>query len=117
MPPADFQSLVGSLATQAMIYMGGFPDPQTGRAIVSLEHAKFHIDLLGVLEEKTKGNVTPQEAQDLSQVLNQLRLRFVEITKAVAQVAAERRAGKGPGGAPGGMGGMTGPEMAGGDMY
>jgi hypothetical protein len=100
MPPADFQSLMGTMITQALMYLGGFPDPQTGRAIVSLEHAKFHIDLLAVLQEKTKNNLTPQEGQDLTQALSQLRLRFVEITKAVAQMAAERQA-QGKGGAPG----------------
>jgi hypothetical protein len=104
LPPADFQSLLGTMITQALMYLGGFPDPQTGRAIVSLEHAKFHIDLISVLQEKTKGNLTTQEAQDLSQAVSQLRLRFVEIGKAVAQMAAERAAGKGGnpmGGAPG----------------
>lgn len=103
MPPADFQSLVGTLVTQALLYLGGFPDPQTGRAIVSLEHARFHIDLLAVLEEKTKGNLGAEEASDLSQALNELRLRFVEITKAVAQMQAKAAANQG------GLGGMGGP--------
>lgn len=105
MPPADFQSLMGTMITQALMYLGGFPDPQTGRAVVSLEHAKFHIDLLAVLQEKTKGNLTPQETQDLTQAVSQLRLRFVEITKAIAQMAAQRQ-GPGGGGDPSGMGGM-----------
>ena len=102
LPPADFGTLLGSMITQALMYMGAFPDPETGQAIVSLEHAKFHIDLLGVLDTKTKGNLTESEAKDLSQSLNQLRLQFVEVTKAVAQYAEKRQAGKGPGG----MGGM-----------
>lgn len=96
LPQADFQALLGTMITQALMYMGGFPDPQTGQAVVSLEYARFHIDMIAVLEEKTKGNLTPQEAQDLNQALNQLRLRFVEITKVVAQMA-ERRAAKGMG--------------------
>ena len=103
LPPADFQSLLGTMITQALMYLGGFPDPQTGRAIVSLEHAKFHIDLLAVLQEKTKGNLTTQEAQDLNQAVSQLRLRFVEIGKAVAQMASERQ-GQGKGGIPGAPG-------------
>lgn len=107
MPPADFQSLVGTLVTQALLYLGGFPDPQTGRAIVSLEHARFHIDLLAVLEEKTKGNLGAEEASDLSQALNELRLRFVEITKAVAQMQAKAAANQG------GMGGAMGGGMPG----
>jgi hypothetical protein len=106
MPPPDFQALVGTMVTQCLLYMGGFPDPQTGRAIVSLEHARFHIDLLATLEEKTKGNLTEDEATDLKMALNELRMRFVEIVKAVAQASKEGRLGR-PGG--GGAAGVTGP--------
>lgn len=106
MPPADFASLVGTIVTQALLYLGGFPDPQTGRAIVSLEHAKFHIDLLAVLQAKTKGNLSTDEDTDLSQALNELRLRFVDISKAVAQMQA-KAAMEAQAGAPG-MGGMGG---------
>ncbi len=112
LPPADFRSLLEVLITQALMYMGAFPDPETGRAMVSLEHAKFHIDLLAVLEDKTKGNLTAEEAADLAQVLSQLRLQFVEISKAVAQAVAKgAMKGGGMGGSLGGAGGLppTGP--------
>ena len=124
MPPADFQALVGTMVTQALMYMGAFPDPETGRAIVSLEHARFHIDLLGVLEEKTRNNLTPDEASDMSQALNELRHRFVEIVQAIAQMKKEGKLKPGGpggvGGAPGlggmggvpGMGGLSGPGLA-----
>jgi hypothetical protein len=104
MPPADFPSLVGTIVTQALLYLGGFPDPQTGRAIVSLEHAKFHIDLLAVLQEKTKGNLSKEEDTDLSQALNELRLRFVDISKAIAQMQA-KAALEGQAGGPAAAGG------------
>lgn len=108
LPPADFQTLLGSMITQALMYMGAFPDPETGRAMVSLEHAKFHIDLLGVLEEKTRGNLTEEEASDLTRALTELRMRFVEISKAVA-AAIERGAVRGAAGpAGGGAGGPVG---------
>jgi hypothetical protein len=113
MPPADFQTLVGTMVTQALMYMGAFPDPETGRAIVSLEHARFHIDLLAVLEAKTKSNLTPEEAGDLAQALNELRVRFVEIVQAVAQMKKEGKlkpAGPG-GGGPMSMGGLSGPGL------
>lgn len=99
LPPADFQALIGTLITQALMYLGAFPDPQTGKAIVSLDHGRFHIDLLAVLEEKTRGNLTPDEAQDLKQALHELRMRFVEISKAVAAMAQKGRAA--PQGQPG----------------
>ena len=110
MPPADFQALVGTMVTQALMYMGAFPDPETGRAVVSLEHARFHIDLLGVLNEKTKNNLTPEEAGDLSQALQELRLRFVEIVQAVAQMKKEGKLKPGMNtmGSMGGMGGTGG---------
>lgn len=106
LPPASFDTLLGSMITQALMYMGAFPDPETGQAVVSLEHAKFHIDLLGVLEAKTKGNLTEAEAKDLTQSLSQLRLQFVEVTKAVAQYAEKRQAARGTGPGMGPMPGM-----------
>jgi hypothetical protein len=85
MPPADFRALVGSLATQALLYMGAFPDPETGRAVVSLDYARHAIDMLGVLDEKTKGNLNAEEQQDLTEVLKELRERFVHLTGYVAE--------------------------------
>ncbi|MBL8990597.1 MAG: DUF1844 domain-containing protein [Phycisphaerae bacterium] len=93
MPDADFNALVGTLVTQALLYLGGFPDPQTGRAIVSLDYARFHIDLLGVLETKCKGNLSPEEAADLNQALYELRMRYVEIGKYVENAARKGAAG------------------------
>lgn len=111
LPPADFETLMRTLITQALIYMGGFPDPETGRAMVSLEHAKFHIDLIGVLEEKTKGNLSEEEAADMAQALNELRMRFVEISKAVAAAVQRGAMQGGPGGVmgAGGAGPRVGP--------
>lgn len=120
LPPADFQSLAGMLMSQALIYLGGVADRQTGRAIFDPEMSKFYIDLLGVLEAKTKGNLTPDEAKDLTQGLSELRMRFVELMKMVARQAAEGRAAGGPG-ALGGSGmsgpGMSGPGMTGGGGF
>lgn len=100
LPKADFQTLVGTLVSQALMYMGAFPDPETGKAVVSIEYARFHIDLIAVLEEKTKNNITAEEAHELQQVVAELRMRYVELQQAVAQMMAEQMAKKG------GAGGM-----------
>ena len=108
-----FTDLVRMFATQALMYMGAFPDPQTGKAMVSLDVAKMNIDLLGVLEEKTKGNLTEEEQSLLDESVVALRSQFVEITKLINQAQAEGRIGPdgtlrdpaGGGGAPGTPGG------------
>lgn len=116
LPPADFLEMVRMLTTQALMYMGAFPDPETGRAVLHPEMAKFQIDMLGVLEAKTKGNLTPEEKEELEGVLRELRLQFVQVMKAVEKMMAERAAkGQmgGPGGAAGGPGAGPGFKLTG----
>jgi len=96
---ASFEELVRLLATQALMYLGAFPD-QSGRAIVALDYAQLHIDLLGVLEAKSKGNLTEQESTMLTRVLHELRMQFVEITRALEKAAAEGRLQPRSGAAP-----------------
>jgi Domain of unknown function (DUF1844) len=86
-----FDDLVALLASQALAYMGYVPDPRTGQAMVSLEYAKLHIDMLGILEEKTKGNLSEAEQASLTRTSSELRMAFVELSKAVAQAVAEGR--------------------------
>ena len=83
-----FKELISLLATQALMYLGAIPD-QSGRAMVSLDVAKLNIDLLGVVQDKTKGNLSDEEQQMLDGTLNELRLQFVEVTKAVAKAAQD----------------------------
>ncbi len=97
---ASFDDLLRLMATQALMYMGAFPDPQTGQAMVALDLAKLHIDMLGVLEEKTKGNLSDDESKALTGILNELRLQFVEVTKAVARASEEGRLSPGAPGEP-----------------
>ncbi|HHN77668.1 MAG TPA: DUF1844 domain-containing protein [Phycisphaerales bacterium] len=88
-----FIDLIRLLATQALMYMGAFPDPQTGKAMVALDIAKMNIDLLGVVEEKTKGNLTDDEQKMLEGTLHELRLQYVEIARAIQKAADEGRIG------------------------
>jgi len=83
-----FKELISLFATQALMYLGAIPD-QSGRAMVSLEVAKLNIDLLGVVQDKSKGNLSAQEQEMLDGTLNELRQQFVEVTKAVAKAAQD----------------------------
>lgn len=88
LPDASFKTLVGMLASQAIMGLGAMGDQQTGRVIIDLDGAQFSIDLLGVLDEKTSGNLSDEEADELKQVLAELRARFVQIKDLVAKQAA-----------------------------
>lgn len=90
LPPPDFRTLVGSLVTQALLYMGAIPDPETGRGIVAPEYAKHYIDLLSMLEQKTKGNLTPEESAEITEVLHELRMRFVKVAELVTRMEEKR---------------------------
>jgi hypothetical protein len=81
LPPASVGVLISSLATQALMSLGDYPNPVTKKAETKLDEAKFHIDMLGVLEEKTKGHLSPDEARMLEGILFDLRMRFVEKSK------------------------------------
>ncbi|MFN0134195.1 MAG: DUF1844 domain-containing protein [Phycisphaerales bacterium] len=89
LPAADFDELVRMFASQVLLYLGAFPDPESGRRLVSLEAAKFNIDMLALVETKTKGNLTPDETQTLTKVLYELRMQFVEVSKAVQKAIDE----------------------------
>ena len=77
LPPASLASLVQSLATQAAIFMADQRDPETGQSLRNLDLAKHNIDLLRVLEEKTKGNLTEEEKHLLETVLYELLMAYV----------------------------------------
>jgi hypothetical protein len=84
LPPADFATLVLSLGSSAMAYLGESAGPQgkeDKKPDRNLPMAKHAIDLLSVLEEKTKGNLTSEEDQILESLLFDLRLRYVEAVK------------------------------------
>ncbi len=91
LPKADFRGLVSVLASQAIMGLGALGDSKTGRIVVDLPGARFGIDLLSVLEEKTKSNLTEEEARELAQVLAELRARFVQIAEMIAQQSAAQQ--------------------------
>jgi len=79
MPVASLEMLVTTLATEAMVALGQFPNPATQEISVSPEHASYAIDMLAMLEEKTKGNLTPAEETMVTDLLHQLRMMFVAV--------------------------------------
>ena len=78
-PDIDFNTLVLSLSTSALMHLGKISDSEN--RTVNLAHAKQTIDCIALLEEKTQGNLTGEEERLLSEVLYDLRLRFVAATK------------------------------------
>ena len=86
----NFVSFVLSLAHTAAVHFGDIPDPSTGqRAVANLAAAQQMIDILSLIEEKTRGNLSAEERQLLEQVLFELRLRFIEITKQGSDTPSE----------------------------
>jgi len=77
LPPADFTTIVSMLATQAMLNLGTLPNPMTGKTDRNLPQAKHAVDLIEVLQEKTKGNCNPQEEAMLHNLLHELRMAYV----------------------------------------
>lgn len=79
--PIDFYTFVLSLGSSAFVHLGDAPHPETGEAMKpDLPLAKQTIDILAMLAEKTKGNLTPEEERFLENLLTDLRFRFVQRT-------------------------------------
>ncbi|MCB1127316.1 MAG: DUF1844 domain-containing protein [Verrucomicrobiae bacterium] len=87
MQAALFASLVLQQTNMALMFLGRLPHPESGEAVKDLEGARMFIDTLGMLEAKTKGNLSPQEAQMLQQSLMTVRMAFVEASREPATTA------------------------------
>jgi hypothetical protein len=80
LPSASFPELLNMLVMQIIVALGGMQTPDGRMIPPNLDLAKHHIDLLGVLEEKTKGNLSEEEDKMMSGTLYELRMQFVKIT-------------------------------------
>lgn len=78
LPEAGFPALVNMLATQALLYLGAIPVSEDGEVMYDMDMAKYQIDTLQVIEEKTQGNLTDEEASLLKRTLYELRMRYVQ---------------------------------------
>jgi hypothetical protein len=86
-----FIEFVMMQAQNAALFLGQIPNPQTGQGEVNLELAKMFIDQLGMIQEKTRGNLTNEESAVLRNTLSNLQMAFVEVsqqTKAGGAAAA-----------------------------
>lgn len=108
-PGTIFDELVRMLAMQALTFLGEIPDPSSGQRMFAPEYAKRFIEMVNMLEEKTKNNLSKDEDEALKAIAADLRMAYVEISKAVAKAVAEGKIKP-----QGGMGGPMGSPMGGG---
>ena len=81
LPVIDFPTLIMSFASAAMISLGRVPDPVTGQVSKDLALAKQNIDIISLLQEKTSGNLLPEELNLVEGILYELRICYVEARK------------------------------------
>ena len=79
----DFPSYILSYYTQGLVLLGEVPNPYTNQKEEDLEAARHTVDILGMLRDKTKGNLTPEEAQLLESVLYEVRMKYMAKTNKI----------------------------------
>ena len=84
--PASFVNFLSTLATNAAAALGAMPNPATGKRAIDLETGKFWLEVLGMLKEKTEGNLQKKEQEILDTLLSDLRMQYVQIMR----IAEER---------------------------
>jgi Domain of unknown function (DUF1844) len=92
--PAGFANFVMSIASNAASSLGMMEHPVTHKREVDLELAKHWIDILGMLERKTKGNLAPQEEKILESLLADLRMQYVSLTSSVSPKTSRAYTGR-----------------------
>jgi len=83
--PASFVNFLSTLATNAAAALGAVPHPATGKRGLDLETGKYWLDVLGMLKDKTAGNLHPEEARLLDGLLGDLRMQYVHIIRATEE--------------------------------
>lgn len=89
---AAFENLIRSLGQNAAMLLGGYADPRTGQPMIDMEGAREIIDMLDALREKTHGNLAPEEDTMVIDILGNLKLAYMEMTKAAAAAAMQDKA-------------------------
>ena len=95
-PPADapkaspaFENLIRMIGSNAAMVLGAYADPRTGQPVIDPEAAHELIDMLDVLQEKTKGHLAPEEENLLLDLLGKLKMTYLEVNQALAAQAAK----------------------------
>ena len=88
-----FENLIRMIGSNAAMVLGGYADPNTGQPMIDPDAARELIDMLDALQEKTKGNLAPDEKEMLLDLLGKLKLTYLEVNQALATQAAAQ-AGK-----------------------
>ncbi|MFN0278697.1 MAG: DUF1844 domain-containing protein [Pyrinomonadaceae bacterium] len=83
--PASFVNFLSTLATNAAASLGAVPHPATGKRSLDLETGKYWLDVLGMIKEKTKNNLHPQESRLLDGLLGDLRMQYVQLVRATEE--------------------------------
>jgi hypothetical protein len=91
-----FIEFVMMQAQNAALFLGQIPNPKTGKGEVNLELAKMFIDQLGMIQDKTRGNLTNEEAAVLRNTLSNLQMAFVEVSRQVREGTTESAAPEAP---------------------
>lgn len=81
LPEIDFSTFIISLSTQVLMHLGEIANPVSGKVEADISVAKQMIDILAMLNEKTRGNLNPSEAQMMESILFDLRMKYVEAVK------------------------------------
>jgi hypothetical protein len=92
--PASFVNFLSTLATNAAASLGAVPHPSTGKLSLDLETGKYWLEVLGMLKEKTKGNLHKEEQRLLEGLLGDLRMQYVHIMKATEEKLKAQAAAK-----------------------
>jgi hypothetical protein len=83
--PASFVNFLSTLATNAAAALGAVPHPATGKRTLDLDTGKYWLDVLGMIKEKTKGNLHAQEFRILDSLLADLRMQYVTMVRAAEE--------------------------------
>lgn len=84
-----FENLIRMIGSNAAMVLGAYADPNTGQPMIDPDAARELIDMLDALQQKTKGNLAPEEDDMLIDLLGKLKLTYLEISKAMAAEMAK----------------------------